>query len=554
MKKDDDIHPSHPLSSYDDCDSSTSTTTSSSSFRLSLPDSFDETLDLSVVLVGGARSTSSENKATETSSIAAVETDSHGLRAKLEESAKIIAALRRQIAVANTNASPIAQGYSDVKQLQCRILSYLGRKGKEYKVNLQTNGNVFEEAPDRVFNMKQQLQEQEKKFRLIETDKEYLKKEIADLKEKENEHRSEVTEKESIFQEALVRIDLLEAELAKEKVDNKAAYDAKLSAQIVAAREEFKVEISRIEDVQDRSQDREHQLLREARDDALRNVELLQGQLNELRCSHQDIILCHNRSTTQAEKCLAEARSDLKVKTFECANIIHLQESIKTELVAMRVQKVAVETDLNDRNQQLSELRQQSSAEIESLKKQNSKHVDELEMYVQAEIQVETAINAGKDPGNAALLSCPKKRVQQALLLAKKCSSLQLKLRSQEEINLTTQKQLEASERAIKDLTQPSAFIIKCAKAKESEISKLHSHNKLLLDEINTLKRENLEIKHQLSEVLDRRHQLDDMKKLVQVIGEERDKSNSTKRGTGKNDLHSVHTTHHESQGAHVDW
>eukprot|EP00562_Extubocellulus_spinifer_P034170 CAMPEP_0178685688 /NCGR_PEP_ID=MMETSP0699-20121125/3523_1 /TAXON_ID=265572 /ORGANISM="Extubocellulus spinifer, Strain CCMP396" /LENGTH=273 /DNA_ID=CAMNT_0020330471 /DNA_START=100 /DNA_END=919 /DNA_ORIENTATION=- len=234
------------------------------------------------------------------------------------------------------------------------------------------------------------------------------------------------------------------------------------------------------------------------------------------------MVLSHAKAIADMGKELANARSDIKIKTYENANLLEVHEATRAELKNTTAQKDSIKDQLSAHREQLSQLQLESGMERKKLNEDIAKRDEQLEAYAQLELQVDSKIEAGKDPWT---LACPKRRMEQALMLAKKCSelkkaaeALRSSLKVEQDANAALKARLQVSEHAVSQMNQPSAYVVKSAKAREEELAKLRSENKGLHMELTSTRNEKQRLAHQLSDVLDRRQKLDEMKNLVRDL------------------------------------
>mmetsp|Transcript_15593 Transcript_15593/g.34778 ORF Transcript_15593/g.34778 Transcript_15593/m.34778 type:complete len:314 (+) Transcript_15593:3222-4163(+) len=274
---------------FDDGDGSRADTetspSSSSSIQLSLPDSFDDTLDLSIVLdaetkgqhkMSGGGSCSSAGGSGSSSSVnhpvsrpcpvhqhlqPQSRTEIKILRSKLQEAAATIKALHLQIQVEKSSI----QDAEVLDDAECRYLSRLPpqeltlaqfaalksqiinlkEKGRRYdaacqrateveaamdelRKRNQTHATEMEQCSTKETDLRQKILEYEKRVQILDMDKSYLQKENAILLGRAEESEKTASEQASTLREALTKSNALESELVKERDASKASYDDKL--------------------------------------------------------------------------------------------------------------------------------------------------------------------------------------------------------------------------------------------------------------------------------------------------------------------------------------
>lgn len=151
---------------------------------------------------------------------------------------------------------------------------------------------------------------------------------------------------------------------------------------------------------------------------------------------------------------------------------------------------------------------------------------------------------------------------KQVAALKRDVTSLQSNLRTEQESTASLRAKLEASERAVVQLNQPSAYVVRSAKVREEELQRLRAENKTLQSQLTSSQSEKRQLSHQLSDVLDRRQQIEEVKLLVQDLRKERraaavaapsiNQNPGMDRGVGAGndqDCMMIHTIHHATSG-----
>jgi len=229
------------------------------------------------------------------------------------------------------------------------------------------------------------------------------------------------------------------------------------------------------------------------------------------------------------ERQLSHAQSDVKIKTYENKSLVDNRHGLVDDLSNAKEQLAQFQNDYGSAREELAKLQLETDNERKQLRDEIAKKDEQLEAYLLLELKVDSSVQAGKHPGSVGLLSDPKRRIEQAVMLAKQVAelkrtmaSLQTNLRMEKESTASLKAKLEASEQAVAQLNQPSAYVVRSAKAREEELQQLRRENKTLQTQLASVQNEKRQLSHQLSDVLDRRQQIEEVKILVQDLRKER--------------------------------
>jgi len=170
-------------------------------------------------------------------------------------------------------------------------------------------------------------------------------------------------------------------------------------------------------------------------------------------------------------------------------------------------------------------LEHESKAECKKLLDEVARKNEQLDVYLQAEMQLESEINAGKDPVSTCMLSDPRRRIQHCLDLARRCGELQkgheklhLELRCMKKENDDFKKMKESHEQMLNYSKQPSGCILAALKEKNDEIQRLRLEREKSKEEMRKLKTDKDKFKEEVSSFLRQRQQLEQMIKALQDL------------------------------------
>ncbi|KAL7530212.1 hypothetical protein ACHAXR_003366 [Thalassiosira sp. AJA248-18] len=470
--------------------------------QLSLPDSFDESLclDLYMELKGqGHRQSKSE---------------------PLLEKAQ-----------SNNSNEPLGDQQHNELELQVReLLSAnleLKEKGRLYdslKRRSAENDAVIEELRSQVQNhivrekeLQHQILEYKRKAHLTGIDLEHARKES-------EVYLSRAEKAEKDYEESATALRKYENDLSRINAQREEA-KFRSDREIARIREECSNEIASSRAHQNEAFARESKLLCFARDQAIEQTKSLQQVLSEVRTEKETKDAENSDIIKELEGQLADVRSDLKVKSCEMNTLQTCQDRTLAEADKFKEENdkhVEVVVQL----QKKYAILERQSGRLEEVIRQKD---DALEIYHHDDLLVDC--DAGSiEPSCTGLFSGRKSLVKNSVALARKCRELQvlLKKKSDElailrENNEMLSKKEESNQRLFSELTvqnnkNASAYIISAINARDNEILKLSSKIMSLRMNMSDIARERDDISSKLSQVLERRERLDEMKGLVESM------------------------------------
>ena len=445
---------------------------------------------------------------------------------------------------------------STVQHLQDQVIE-LKEKGRMYDAaccNASAAETGLEKMRLSLTNYSEELKETSSKLHQcqqrvhnLERDNSYLEREQAVLVDRAETSETKCAEQASQLRESSAKAEALQLQHMKQQESIRSSYDARLAEETTRLRSECDKEISLVKASITAQLDR-------AREDLV-NAQNAQEQ--------------QKQAMAKVEKQLSDAQSDIKIKTYENKSLLDNNQSVLSDLNRTKEQAEQLQIEHTSAREELSKLRLEGDTERRQLREEIVKKEEQLEAYLLLELKVDSSVQAGKYPGSAGLLSDPKRRIEQAVMLAKQVAalkrdvaSLQSNLRTEQESTASLRAKLEASERAVAQLNQPSAYVVRSAKVREEELQRLRAENKTLQSQLTSSQSEKRQLSHQLSDVLDRRQQIEEVKLLVQDLRKERraaavaapsiNQNPGMDRGVGAGndqDCMMIHTIHHATSG-----
>ena len=386
---------------------------------------------------------------------------------------------------------------------------------------VKEQSSVIENSGEKEKCALQKALDAERKIQMLEMDKSYLQKESAIILERAERSERDNSKNEAALQEAMSRRDEIMAQLSQERGGTRAEYNAKFSLEIERIRDESSREIAAIKNKDSEVRERENRFLRDAREEVVNQLKKVRNELNEVRAELDSLILEKSTVTASLEKKIIELRSETKLKAIEHCNVIKINETLTTDLQASRGYTNMLKDQLLVAEKELRQNEFDHMIEKQRLADEVSNKTKQLEMYLQVELQVESAVQKGQNPGEAAtLLSDPKRRLQQGITLARNCADLKKELVLAKKTNSDLKAKLGTSEDLLGNLSQPSIYIAESLRSKDDEIFRLQRVKRSIKGELTKAKKERDNAIQQLSKEIGRRQELDDIKSIVAKMKE----------------------------------
>ena len=398
---------------------------------------------------------------------------------------------------------------STVKHLQDQVID-LTEKGRMYDAacrKASSAENDLESMRLSLSNYSDQLKESSSKLgdcqqrvQILERDNAFLEREREVLVDRAEASEKKLEDQTSQLREALTNVESTQLQSMKKQESVKSSYDARLAEETARLRSESKREISLI------------------KTSINAQLDLAQQELVRSEQAREE----QKKALANVERQLSDAESDMKIQKYENKSLQDSRQGLLDDLSNTKEQLAELQSDHACAREELSKLRLESDNERKQLRDELVKKDEQLEAYLLLELKVDSSVQAGKHPGCVGLLSDPRRRIEQAVTLAKQVAglkrtvaSLQSSLCSEKDAIASLKAKLEASEQAVEQLSQPSAFVVRTAKAREEELQRLRRENKMLQSQLTSTQNEKRQLSHQLSDVLDRRQQIEEVKNLV---------------------------------------
>lgn len=405
---------------------------------------------------------------------------------------------------------------STVKHLQDQVID-LTEKGRMYDAACRKAASAEKDLESMrlsLTNYSDQLKESSSKLgdcqqriQILERDNSYLERERAVLVDRAEASEKKSEDQASQLREALTNTESLQLQSMKQQESIQSSYETRLAEEMARLRSECEKEISFV------------------KTNITAQLDRAQKELVQSEQAREE----QKKALVDVERQLSDAQSDIKIKTYENKSLLDTRQGLVDDLSNAKEQLAQLQNDYGSSREELAKLQLETDNERKQLRDEIAKKDEQLEAYLLLELKVDSSVQAGKHPGSAGLLSDPKRRIEQAVMLAKQVAelkrtmaSLQTNLRIEKESTVSLKAKLEASEQAVVQLNQPSAYVVRSAKAREEELQQLRRENKTLQTQLASVQNEKRQLSHQLSDVLDRRQQIEEVKVLVQDLRKER--------------------------------
>lgn len=397
----------------------------------------------------------------------------------------------------------------------CRKASTAEKDLKKMHLSLTNYSKELKESSSELSDCQQRVKS-------LERDNSYLERERAVLVDRAEASEKKSEDQASQLREALTNAESMQLQNMKQQESIKSSYDARLAEEMARLQADREKEIFLVTANITAQLDR-------AKEELVRSNEAQEQQ---------------KKALADVERQLSDVASDVKIKTYENRTLLENRQGLLDDLSSTKKQLAQLQKDHTSALEELSKLRLESDSERKQLRDEIVKKDEQLEAYLLLELKVDSSVQAGKHPGGAGLLSDPRRRIEQAVMLAKQVTemkrtvaSLQSNLRTEKESAASLKAKLEASEHAVAQLNQPSAYVVRSAKVREEELQRLRRENKTLQNQLVASQNEKRQLSHQLSDVLDRRQQIEEVKILVQNLRKERQSESVEGLGAGAGSL-----------------
>ncbi|KAE8904513.1 hypothetical protein PF005_g2778 [Phytophthora fragariae] len=332
-------------------------------------------------------------------------------------------------------------------------------------------------------------------------------------------------------------------------------FEKKLDDEMTKFMELSKREIERIRNDGQVVYERENRLLKEARDDALKHIEVLQARLGSVQSALDEKVLESTRMESSHTTALATARNDLKMRHFEISQLKLTLEEKATNARNARLELDMLTQKVEAHKEEFARLETTSTTRITQLEAALEVERNKLKEYELLEVDLDGAVVQtgeiaadGADPANGsaatdsklqevmttfgAIPTTTKRRFQQSVLLAQRVvksqrEAIALEQKLTEVSNERGRLQQEVIELKAKLATfhQPQSYLIDKLTRREQELQgavqryqDVQAQLQQLRTEYRQLQEANSSLQSQLQQLLSRRGDLDALKATVQLL------------------------------------
>ncbi|KAG7390434.1 Progesterone-induced-blocking factor 1 [Phytophthora pseudosyringae] len=313
--------------------------------------------------------------------------------------------------------------------------------------------------------------------------------------------------------------------------------------------------------------ERENRLLKEARDDALKHVEVLRSRLDSVQSaldekascwSQRRLVLEATRMESVHTTALATARNELKMRHFEMSQLKLTLEEKATGARNVRLEIEMLTQKVEAHKEEFARLETTSTTCITQLEATLEVERNKLKEYELLEIDLDGAViqtgeiaAAGDGEGNLAEGGAPsssklhevmttfgaiptttKRRFQQSVLLAQKvvksqreAIALEQKLTEATSDRARLQREVAETKAKLASFHQPQSYLIDKLARREQELQgavqryqEAQSQLQQLRAQYQQVQEANASLQHQLQQLLSRRGDLDALKATVQLL------------------------------------
>ncbi|TMW64101.1 hypothetical protein Poli38472_014218 [Pythium oligandrum] len=386
-----------------------------------------------------------------------------------------------------------------------------------------------------------QMEALEQQVALLTADKAFLQ----DMKRQLEDQETRLLAKQKEMQtriEALTTTQSHETQaLAHVHEETRLHFEKQLETELHKMIELSKREIEAIRNTSQVVYERENRLLKDARDDALKQIELLQTRLHSVQSTLDEQILERTRLESTHSVALASLRNELKMKHFEMNQLALSLEERSKELRSAQLHVEMLEQKVQVHQEEFARLEATSTTRITQLEASLETQTTKLQEYEQLEVDLDDGIlqtGAVLDDTQpvtdvlktfGAIPTTTKRRFQQSVLLAQRVVKAQkeaMELRQQLEFKTRDHAQLAIEIAGLKHqlahLHQPQAYLIEKLNRMDEELTTMRRRKEALEKQLEELRAEyqsvnaaRMSIQSQLQQVLARREEMETLKTTV---------------------------------------
>ncbi|TYZ61121.1 hypothetical protein PybrP1_007852 [[Pythium] brassicae (nom. inval.)] len=458
----------------------------------------------------------------------------------------------------------------------------------QLKAQLSDKESANNQLHLRVENLMTQHEELEQRAALLSADKSFLLEARAHLEEHEALLLKKQRELEAKVSDLQAKHEDGVAQSIHVQNETRLHFEKKMDDEIGRFMELSKQELERIRNSSQVVYERENRLLKEARDDALKQLELVQAKLDQTQCALEEKTLEITRVGSSHMTSLASVRNDLKMKHFEMNQLKLSLEEQMSNCRAGRLEVEMLEQKIQVHREEFAKLEATSTTRITQLEAALDIERNKLKEYEQLEVDLDDAvlqtgaILSDDRPGNnpvgdensavnlndamttfSAIPSSHKRR--QSVSLAQRLVKFQresLELQQKLKVAAFEHGQLERKVRhlttQLAHLHQPQSYLIEKLNGKDLELQQARQASSQLQLQLQELREEHtvvvdakMALQKQLQQVLARRSDLDMLKSSVHMLREKlqtKTLETATQRRSGASTMDAAHLQHTRSQ------
>ncbi|KAL4157332.1 hypothetical protein PRNP1_006355 [Phytophthora ramorum] len=340
-------------------------------------------------------------------------------------------------------------------------------------------------------------------------------------------------------------------------------FEKKLDDEMAKFMELSKREIERIRNDGQVVYERENRLLKEARDDALKHVEVLQARLDSVQSALDEKVLETTRMESTHTTALASARNELKMRHFEISQVKLTLEEKVTNARNARLEIEMLSQKVEAHKGEFARLETTSTTRITQLEAALEVERNKLKEYELLEIDLDGAVvqtgeivagEKGEAGGGSklqevmttfgAIPTTTKRRFQQSVLLAQRVVKSQREAIALEQtLNEVSSERARLQQEVVElkaklaSFHQPQSYLIDKLTRRDQELQgavrtsqEAQSQLQQLRTQYHQLQDANASLQHQLQQLLSRRGDLDALKATVQLLRGKLQTTNHTKQ------------------------
>lgn len=218
----------------------------------------------------------------------------------------------------------------------------------------------------------------------LEMDKSFIEKEKVLLLQRIEEAEKRSRDTALTLSEANSKCDDLSLQLVNANAVAKAESDGKASSEIKRIRTECDDELKRYRTQVETSYKRELSILKDAKDDAMKQNSEAQSEIKKLRDSLDSMTAQKDETISRLEKSLSDCRSDVKVKCIESSKLLLCNEQLEENVRVLQSEVEMLSAQVAAHKNEFKNLEQESCCKRRQLMVEIERKDEQLEMYYQS--------------------------------------------------------------------------------------------------------------------------------------------------------------------------